>query len=313
MTNSRWVVWGLSLSSIAIGAISLSEPASAQMTDSVSEVSDQRTAWRGSTPLGLERQDTESVLPRLCRDMGYHGGPVLDHVKIQNVFWGGSYWNDSSSSGGAQLRADIDAAWTYVGNNAGYYTTLAEYGTANQAMGNGSVLASRTNNLDPPSVVSEQEIQDMLGIVMLFGLVPVPDPNMLYVVYLPQGTTSKTDRDNGWAAHHWTYRTGDDTPVYYASISPTGSLDEATLYASHEVDEAVANPDISNAPAWDEVGDPCEGRSPRGYRFGPYLLEQVYSRVACTCATPAPVSHITIKRSDTVQQNCPMCSMRAGG
>src|SRR5438477_272299 len=67
-----------------------------------------------------------------CDGVPYRGGHVLNQVKIQNIFWG-SYWNDSSATGGAALRAKVDAAWNLIGNNRTFYSGLVEYGNYFQA------------------------------------------------------------------------------------------------------------------------------------------------------------------------------------
>ncbi len=62
-----------------------------------------------------------------CNRVAYHGGHVLDHVKIQNIYWG-SYWNDTRIDGGAVLRQKVDTAWQVIGNNRSYFSGMLEYG-----------------------------------------------------------------------------------------------------------------------------------------------------------------------------------------
>jgi hypothetical protein len=138
--------------------------------------------------------------------------------------------------------------------------------------------------------------------IMGFGLIPLNDANTLYVVYLPPGVVSHPDQEKGWGGHHDSYaNTSNNGNVYYATIVyPQAKpgvvpLDVLTLISSHEVDEAIADPNPRHAQAWDEVGDPCQNLVPRGYRFNSYLLERVYSNFDCGCvstvALPFPSKH----------------------
>jgi VCBS repeat protein len=234
----------------------------------------------GAALVGSESA-ADTVVPdnQACQRIQYHGGHVLDHVKIQNIFWG-SYWN----KGGASLRGQVDQAWSVIGNNRAFYSALLQYGNYFQQPGVGQYLGAVTNNTDPPANVYDSDVQSMLQVVMQFGLVPPnTDSNLLYVVYLPPGIVSHPDLENSWGGHHTSFtRYANNLPVYYATIVGSTTLDTLTLLSSHEVDEAIADP---AGNGWDEVGDPCQNLNPRGYRFNGYWVERVYSDADCGCVS----------------------------
>ncbi len=145
------------------------------------------------------------------------------------------------------------------------------------------------DNVDPPLQVYDADVETMIETVIAFGLVPSnTDANMLYVVYLPKETTSHPDLERGWGSHYFAFSSSaNNLPVYFATITPTVSLDTLTLLSSHEVDEAIADPDPRSTATtgWDEIGDPCQSLSSRGYRFNGYLLERSWSNTLCGCVS----------------------------
>jgi hypothetical protein len=209
--------------------------------------------------------------------MSYSGhGAVLSNVKIKNIYWG-SYWTGDGTS----LHDHIEAAWTDLGNNPEFYTTMEQYATPTQSIEQGSFLSGVTLDPDPASSVEDSDVQHTIELAINKGTVPPPDPNMLYVVYLPQGVVSHPDTEHGWGGHHNFFDDASGRRIYYATIIFSSSIDELTLLASHEVSEATTDPELDG---WTEIGDLCQGLHPRGYRRDGFLVERLWSNDHCGCA-----------------------------
>jgi hypothetical protein len=143
---------------------------------------------------------------------------------------------------------------------------------------------------DPGSTVDDADIQAALPQwVTAFNL--TLDPNSLLFVFTPPNvtvTSSGSASCSSFCGYH-----GNANGTHYA-VMPypctqgcTGSLtifDALTLTASHEISEAITDPEFTGW--WDstntgnEIGDFC-GWTPR--QFGPYIVQEEWSNAAGGC------------------------------
>ena len=67
----------------------------------------------------------------------YHGGPILSHVKVENVYYGGQ-WNDNTTSVGgltlAQARQQLDQFAGFITNSPYMNQIAADYGGVGGAL-----------------------------------------------------------------------------------------------------------------------------------------------------------------------------------
>jgi hypothetical protein len=194
------------------------------------------------------RPTLETLDDRIMPSITYHGGPLLSHVEVHNVFYGQS-WTSYDSWG--LMRYSLDKFQSDI-TQSPYMAMLGEYGVGRGQFGG----YDQTNDALGGSV-NESQIQGMLTREILSGNVPWETGQQLYFVYLPPNVRSAWDQANSTVGHHgsfvlplWPY----NSTVYYAVIThPTGNtgfssslnvFQNLTEVSSHELAEAVTDPDI---------------------------------------------------------------------
>ena len=224
-----------------------------------------KTSSVGSAPaLRLERLDD-----RIVPTVQYFGGNVLPHVEAQAVYFG-SGW--STPIGGQPSPATIDAALTDLTGGA-YMDALT---------------------LPAGGTISDASIQARLKSDISSGLVQSPDANRLYVVYVApnvavdlgsgQGTTRQ-----GILGYHGAFGYNGHTIRYAVVAYPgqavgnsslgTSATDQLTAVASHELSEAVTDPDVNYSQlGWydqqrGEIGDITESNPNALVRLDGYLVQ----------------------------------------
>jgi hypothetical protein len=193
----------------------------------------------------------------------YHGGPLLQHVQIETVFYGRDWYYNSTLY---QSTAYLDGYFNDV-TQSSYMDLLNEYG-----VGRGSFRDGVIRLADPPrgSVVDDSEIQSMLDGGIRQGYFDAPSPNQLYFVFTTPNvlvTALGGDSQHLFLGYHSAFYDPALGPVYYAVIPhPIGnatiggmnSFDQQTAVASHELAEAATDPDVQSG--WydnngQEIGD----------------------------------------------------------
>lgn len=236
----------------------------------------------------------------------YHGGPVIQHVKIDLVVWDQWGYGDGVPLRGAR---SVKSMLTGLATSP-YVGWLGQYNTQNpaQTINAGSFEGIYTIGVGAASNgarITDAQVKNVLAKHIGNGTLPAPDGNRLYVVYFPpghnvvdaQGDTSQTSM----CAYHDSMPYG-ATSAYYAAIphyNRTGpcrapasltNFDVVSDITSHEVAEAITDPE-SARPAWYdpnsgyEIADICDGHA--GFmKFADgqsYLLEYLWSDFDNTC------------------------------
>ena len=244
-----------------------------------------KTSSVGSAPaLRLERLDD-----RIVPTVQYFGGNVLPHVEAQAVYFG-SGW--STPIGGQPAPATIDAALTDLTGGA-YMDALTQAG---YRVGRGTASAGVVDPIPLPAggTISDASIQARLKSDISSGLVQSPDANRLYVVYVApnvavdlgsgQGTTRQ-----GILGYHGAFGYNGHTIRYAVVAYPgqavgnsslgTSATDQLTAVASHELSEAVTDPDVNYSQlGWydqqrGEIGDITESNPNALVRLDGYLVQ----------------------------------------
>jgi hypothetical protein len=216
--------------------------------------------------------------------MSLHGTPgtVIPQAKVQFVYWGG-YWSGS----GQGERSSYDQAWNDVGNSPAFYGRLAEYSTSTQTIGTGTWIGSTLANgaLASGVTITETQIQQELAAEITDAGVAPLVAGRIYVVMLPPGVTSQFDAQNGFAGHHRLFPdpSGSGQSVIYAVITYNTDTGYNDPLISHEISEAVTDPDLSTG--WydshgEEIGDLC--RFDYATLDG-FPIEEIFSEKACAC------------------------------
>lgn len=212
------------------------------------------------------------------------GGRVVAAPKIHRVFWG-NYWTQAAHTAEATRN---DTTWTKLANSPSFFSRMSEYGIGTGSSGNRlDITTGATGN------VTEATFRSSLQTAIVNSGY-VPGNNDVFVIFLPSGTASQFDIDNSAGGHHDHFSAtigGASRDIVYAIIDYYATADMTNIVTSHEIAEAVTDPDPEAAPisAWweistqAEISDICQGtnRSIAGT-----LVETTWSQVACRCVGP---------------------------
>ncbi|HEY2176371.1 MAG TPA: hypothetical protein VGH85_21395 [Mycobacteriales bacterium] len=231
-----------------------------------------------------------------------HGGPILGAVQIVPIYWGAA-WSQTANS---QLATQLDGFFDFILTSE-YMDMLAEYSTATTTIQHGTRLPSvRITNSEPGTIVgavrqvTDGQIQTSLQGFIANGTVPATNANTLYFIYLPPGVVSLLGSSQSCAAGGFCGYHNHIGGVRYAVIPfvncagcvfPGQFLDTLTEVSSHELAEAVTDPDLNawwDSSSGDEIGDICNRQTTR---LGGFLVQTEWSNAqnACTIAPAVPV------------------------
>jgi hypothetical protein len=231
-----------------------------------------RSPWR-------VRPRLEALEDRTVPTFTYHGGALLSHVEVQALYYG-SDWSTPT------YAPQMNYLEGYLGNivNSSYMDmlTVDGYGVARGTASAGRVAAITINkNVS----LTDAQLQSGLQAAISTGGLAAPDANRLYVIYVEDNVvvstsfgTSQTSflgyhgafagRDAGGAAADIRYAVlpYPGGSVGNASLSWLSTLGSLTAVTSHEMAEAVTDPDVNyRTLGWyddtlnGEVGDIVNG------------------------------------------------------
>jgi Bacterial Ig-like domain (group 3) len=243
------------------------------------------------------RPRVETLEDRKVPTVSFFGGNVLSHVQAQALFLGREF----SSAPVNTETATLDASLKDV-TSGPYLQALARAG---YNVGPGSATAGAVDNtsLAVGSTISDAFIRARLQADVSSGLLQAPNANTLYVVYVQpdvavnlgggQGTTQQ-----GILGYHTAFVGANGAPIRYAVVvSPGGAagnsvlpeattaIDQLTAVTSHELAEAVTDPDVNSNvnngrlgwfdPQRGEIGDVEENNPNAFVRLNGRLVQEV--------------------------------------
>jgi hypothetical protein len=152
--------------------------------------------------------------------------------------------------------------------------------------------------------------------------IPAPTANTLYAFYFPPTTTITgygTSCIDYGAYHSAQLYSDNTTPIVYAIMPdcPTGDpkmdLEQVDIAASHEIAEAVTDPNSNGVPAWymDQWGGPDAGITQPEYRNDPWLSQQ-FGEVGDNCES-IPLQTWPLNDAGTVAQRIWSISAASAG
>jgi hypothetical protein len=233
--------------------------------------------FAGNTPHRRARLEVERLEDRVTPTITYHGGALLPHVEVQGLYLG-SDWVRSSTY--TQQAVKLDAFLKAL--VSGPYMDMLSAAGYNVGRGTASAGAFDPLNIDRRGLSTDSGIQVDLQYAIDAGVVKAPDANRLYVIFVednvPVGLGDGSVSRNDFLGYHGAFAghspRGVPADIRYAVLPyPGGTLgnlslpgvsvfQSLTVVASHEIAEAVTDPDVNyGALGWyddgqdDEVGD----------------------------------------------------------
>lgn len=228
---------------------------------------------------------TPAAAPAPAAHLTYRGGPLLAAVEVVTIFWGSS-WTSRRDVADA-LNAFFDEVLA-----GPLLDQLAEYRVPAYSIGHGRRTATvQVTTTDPGLTVTDAQVRDFLAAQLAAGSVPAANPNSLYFVYLPSGTTvemSGSASCSDFCGYHDVTADG----VYYAVMPAPDcagcqgglvELDSLTSTSSHELCEAITDP-VPGQGWYDdrrgEIGDICAWQTKK---LGGYTVQLEWSNRAGRC------------------------------
>lgn len=265
----------------------------------------------------------ESLEQRLALAVTYHGGSVLTHVAVQGVYIGSnsatSSSNWTSNSTLTSQKTQLDGFLSYIVNSP-YMDMLDSAGYNNPsnvsspASFRGTADAGVVANTLTSTTLSDAQIRSIVQAQINSGAAKAPGANRLYVVYVAGGITvtmGGSSSVNSFLGYHGAFAgrtaTGIAADVRYAVMpypgvpNPTPSsqgfasiFDEETAVSTHEIAEAVTDPDVNyKSLSWyddtlnGEIGDLTSDTA----TLNGYLVQKVVDKndiVIGPSTTPTP-------------------------
>jgi hypothetical protein len=240
-----------------------------------------------------------------------HGGPILHAAQVYVLYWG-SAWTDTSSYSPTPGQITIAIQSMVAGP---YLRGLAQYRAIGPAVLQG---ASVVTTSQPHSGFTDDDVSDFLDAQLDARVVPGPGPDdeALYIVVVPVNITPTTRDGSDLIGEHYYYKRHGQR-IRFAWTADSGGLTNATRAISHELVEAVTDPDgdalrgvsgTCRQSGWCEIADICSGIGViDDIAVSPYWSDRAHSCVtpdqARTEPTPtAPTSHAS--ESEVPQPSC---------
>jgi hypothetical protein len=191
-------------------------------------------------------------------------GTILYTAQLRLVFWGREW---ASGTAPVTMGAVVGAVQSIV--TGPYLDALKQYGVSHARIDRIIDLSSE----DPPNPYSSGDGEGRVGRLIDDGKVPEPDEDIdpaLYVIFLPSSVAgADLGLPTGVQGHHgqlinidWDDFRYDGVPVGW--VGNNGSLDSITENFSHELVEALTDPDGSGWQIeprsrfdWNEIADVC--------------------------------------------------------
>ncbi|HZL38422.1 MAG TPA: hypothetical protein VFC78_24120 [Tepidisphaeraceae bacterium] len=245
--------------------------------DSSHETQGARTGSRCGRP-AIER--LESRVYQSADPVTYHGGHLLSNVSVQALYYGNGWATPHEEGVAAYLNGFLGSV-----TNSPYMDQLQEYSEPGMVIRRGTFIGGQLDlsapvtqpatPSNPIATVDRTTIESELNkqIITPHLLLAAANPNRLYIVYVEPGVkVTYTDSNGilqssasgGFAGFHWHFVDSQGDTVYYAVVPRTvdPTQDSMTITSSHELAEAITDPD--NANGWfdgelAEIGDKAEG------------------------------------------------------
>ncbi len=237
----------------------------------------------------------ETLESRELLTVSYQGGAVLTNVEAQAVYLG-SAWSTNSS-----LQTQAQSTDQFLSTLAGGYymdmLTNAGYGVSR-----GTDSAGVVDNISINPVISDSQIQSDLATMINSGKVQAADANRLYMVYVEPGvevTMGSANSKSYFLGYHGAFADGSNV-IHYAVMPAPGSpnpspgsqgfasaFDELTAVSSHELAEAVTDPNVNfSTLGWydyqlnGEIADLANGQTSKiaGANGVQYLVSDVVNQ-----------------------------------
>jgi hypothetical protein len=237
----------------------------------------------------------------------YGFGPLVDHngdeianAAVQQVYWNGSIANGTSTSlGYANIAAQESAFLAAFGGGVADYDVIEQYGSTDPIASTFAAPAAFVDAQATQSSISDRSIRSYLTSLFHAGKLSASS-STVFDVFFPPGMRVRAQGGGSctsFCAYHSHFSYG-GVDVKYAvepypgcsgcSLAGKSAADMLTMFAGHEIREAVTDADGS---AWfdatgDEADDKCAWHNLYSMSSGGFFVQPEYSDAAGGCVVP---------------------------
>jgi hypothetical protein len=238
------------------------------------------------------RLQIESLEDRRVMSVTYHGGALLPHVEVQGLYVG-NQWSSNptlhSQTGYLEgfLSNIVDSTYMDALTNAGY------------GVGRGSASGGKISlaALASGSTLNDSTLRSWLGAYAGNGTLKPPDANRLYVCFIEPNVIMRASDGStsvgGFRGYHGAFSSPSGViryavmayprgTVHNSSVSFLSDIDSITKTASHEIAEAVTDPNIgySTLGWYDDTydGEIADIKNDRVMYINGYAMQRVINK-----------------------------------
>ena len=188
-----------------------------------------------------------------------HNGALIQFVRAYLIYWGSGWTSNPPPT--PTVAQVSDAVGRIL--SGGYLTGLSQY----RGIGQGYILGSTTvTTSSPPNGFTDANVSAFLTALIKAGTIPDLDADnqTLYIVFMPKGISAS---NSGFTGEHTYYTNAAGKRVRFAWVTNNGTLASVTTITSHEIAEAMTDPEGSSilgdagtcsGGGWCEIGDVCQ-------------------------------------------------------
>jgi hypothetical protein len=241
------------------------------------------------------------LVPAVMAHVTLHGGPVLDHVQVEVVFYGQGW----TSPEGQGLQPQVSNHMKYLVDST-YMDIMKQYGVSHGTVTDSVVVPDNVG-----ATVTSDQLVSALTQRQGDGTLKPANPNRLYFVFTPPGLSvvEAVNKAPDFLGYHSVFFDAQNNQNAFAIIpyprapNPTDpqltEFQSLTQTSSHELAEALTDPYVDgqgNQSGWvdltfnpkqpqqGEVGDICDSM-PTVY-LNNYAVEDVWSNQDNACMPP---------------------------
>jgi hypothetical protein len=172
----------------------------------------------------------------------YRGGALMENVQVSTLFMGGG-WQ------GSRLPDYLNQFFLDLFADGGYMANLKQYSAGGYHIGNGDIVATAWDRRTLSARVSDDEIQQEVVAAIQAQALPRANADSLYVVFTAPGTvvvqSDGSDSQNNFYGYHGYVNHSPVGAFAYAVVAYPQELWRLTKTASHELAEAVTDPQVN--------------------------------------------------------------------
>jgi hypothetical protein len=168
----------------------------------------------------------------------YFGGPLIQHVHVFTLFWGQN-WK------GTRYPDYLNNFFKALFADKRFMLNLSQYSANGFKISNGQFIGTAIDDTPVSKTLSDAQIRAEIQAQVAAGTLPPIDSDALFFVFTPPHVVV-TDR-NGYdsVSNFAGYHDFAAEASFAYSVIPAADLDGLTLAASHELAEAITDPEPS--------------------------------------------------------------------